>query len=180
MRFLYLLVVGTFFISGQGYAAIPSKNSRSNMQIETPAGKPLGRILSQPGAVIGGMAGDGFSITSISRMPMSGNQQERLIIDIGDMRGQPNKGLPAYYHAQFQQDPSRLVIDFSQMPISYITEREVQKKLSQSKFIRKVRMTMDPQDKTLSMILDLKPSAKVRVMQVKGEKTTSKVVVDLL
>lgn len=138
------------------------------------------RILSAPSAVIGGISGSGFSLLAVKKELNVKSKYERLVIDIGDVLGQPKAGLPAYYHAQFTKDPSRLIIDFSQMTLSKINEQQLQNTLKDSRFVRHSRLLKDPSDGTLTFILDLRPSTKIRVMQVAGVKGTSKVVVDLL
>lgn len=149
-------------------AAIPGQKSA-----------PL-KILSAPAAVVGGVAGDGFSLLDIKKEILAAGSIERLIIEVGDYRGRPNLGPTAYYHAQLMKDPSRLVIDFSQMTLSLIDQKQLSERLQNSKFVHRVQMTKDSSDQTISMIFDLKVNTRARVIQVKGMKKTSKLVVDFL
>ena len=158
------------FLAAISMAAIPQNQQK----------KLDPKILVAPAAVIGGVAGNGFSLLNIKKEFNAIAKTERLIIDIGNIYGKPNIGMPSYYHAQFMKDPARLVIDFSQMPVSLMSEKQLQEALKSSHFVRRVKMTMDPEDKTVSMILDLRPTTKLKIMQVRGVKTTSKVVVDFL
>lgn len=137
-------------------------------------------ILSAPTAIVGGEAGSGFSLLNIKKELSASGSVERLVIDVGDLNGKPNFGLPSYYHAQLMKDPARLVLDFSQMPISLLSEKQLIEKLKDSKFVRRAQMTLDPEDQTLSMILDLKPSTRIRLLQIKGVNKTSQLVVDFL
>lgn len=158
-------IASLFFLGAQAFAALP----------------PMGpRVLTAPTAVIGGVSGSGFSLLGIKKEIASKTNTERVIIDIGDVMGRPKVGMPAYYHAQFTKDPSRLVIDFAQMRLSKMSELQLQNTLKDSKHVRHSRLLKDPSDGSMSLILDLRPTTKIRVMQVAGVKGTSKVVVDLL
>jgi hypothetical protein len=140
----------------------------------------LARILSAPTAIVGGEAGSGFSLLNIKKELSASGRVERLVIDVGDINGKPNFGPPSYYHAQLMKDPAKLVLDFSQMPLSLLSEKQLVERLKGSKFVRRVQMTLDPEDQTLSMILDLKPATKIRLLQIKGVNKTSQLVVDFL
>lgn len=169
VRLLYLITVMcvTFANSPLVWAAIP-KNPTAL------------KVLTAPTAVIGGISGVGYSILNVKKELNKQAKYERLIIDIGDLQGKRNLGLPAYYHAQFTKDPARLVLDFAQVPVSKISQLQLQNILKGSQYVRHSRLLKDPSDGSMTVILDLKPSTKIRVMQVKGVKDTSKVVVDLL
>ena len=65
------------------------------------------------------------------------------------------------------------------MPISLINENELTKILKSSVYISGGRMISDPTDKNLTMILDLKKPSQLKVLQVKGQKETSKLILDL-
>jgi hypothetical protein len=128
-------------------------------------------------SLVGGSAGLGFSLLDI-RSTHSKNK-ERVVIDIGGMKGSSLKGRPGYFHAQVLENPHRLVIDFAQMPASKIDIKTLNKKLSQSLGIKSSQMSLDPVDQTLSLVFELKNKPQVKVYQVAGVKSTSKVVVDL-
>ena len=49
-----------------------------------------------------------------------------------------------------------------------------------SAIVTRTAMSLDPVDNTLNLTLGLKKNTKVRVFQVAGQKSTSKVVIDLL
>lgn len=137
------------------------------------------KILQGSGSMIGGVAGTGFSLLDLKKSQNPKQKIERLVFDIGDLQGKPQKGLPGYYHVQMLQNPNRLVIDFSQMPASKISPQEVQKRLASSMFIKSTEFSLDPIDQSLNLVLFLKNKPKAKVFQVLGQKTTSKVVVDL-
>ncbi len=131
------------------------------------------------GAISGGVAGIGFSMLKMQLVSMANAKVERFIFDIGDLRGKKLKGLPGFYHVQLANNPSQVVIDFSQMPVSRVFENDLTKTIKKSVLVSSGRLVSDPTDKTMTMILNLKKPGKMKVMQVSGEKDTSKLVIDL-
>lgn len=156
------------FQSALCYAAVPARPTA-----------PVGRILRSEGAATGGVAGVGFSLMDLRRTADLKRNFERIVIDVGDMQGHAYKGLPAYFHAELKKNPSRLVLDFDQMPVSRIDEGRLSGRFKESIFVKKTSMILDPEDKALNLTLDLKPGTNARIFQVPGNKSTSKVVVDL-
>lgn len=163
-----LAIALVFSCAFSAVAAVPNK-------IPSPVNKT---ILAGNAAIAGGVAGTGFSLRDFKLTQVAG--KERLIIDIADLTGSPLKGLPGYYHAELQKNPSRLVIDFAQTPNVFIDEKKINERLRSSKVVSRSAVLIDPTDQTLSLILDLKKTAKAQVYQVRGNKGTSRVVVDLM
>lgn len=160
------------FFASVSYAAVPAEKK--------PAVKPASKILQGEGASFGGLAGNGFTLLDVRRTADPKKKVERLVLDVGDMQGAPLKGLPGYYFAELKKNPQQLVIDFSQMPNSNIELKTLQSRFKSSLAVKTANMTLDPVDNSLSVTLDLKKNTKVRVYQVAGNKSTSKVVVDLI
>lgn len=129
---------------------------------------------------IGGQAGAGFSLLNLQKIQAKNGRAERLIFEVGTKDGYVLKGLPGYFNAQNQVGPNRIVLDFSQMMKSKINEAFIKGILKDSKFITGVKLTSDPQDKTLSMILDLNTAVQMKTVQVAGKKQTAKVVLDIV
>ena len=92
--FKYLLVSLVVGISTM--AAIPTASQGAK------------NILKYQGALNGGVAGTGFSLLKMSKMALAQNNLERWVIDIGDIKGRVNKGVPGFYHVQLTQNPSSL------------------------------------------------------------------------
>lgn len=157
-------------LGSSAFAAIPAKKTQA----------PINKILSGEGASIGGLAGTGFTLVDVRRTADAKKKMERVVFDVGDSDGLPMKGLPGFYHAELQKNPNRLVLDFSQMPNTRITESTISSRFKNSLAVRKSQMSLDPVENTLNLTLDLKPNTKVRVYQVAGKKATSKVVVDFI
>lgn len=166
----YIGCILSFFITLQALAAIPPKQ-----------GVPVAaKILSGAGSSFGGLAGSGFTLLDVRRTADARKKIERLVFDVGDKEGHSMRGWPGYYHAELKSNPSRLVLDFSQMPSSRVTQLDVDSRLKGSLAIRQAVMSLEPVESTLNLTLDLKKNTKVRVYQVMGKKSTSKVVVDLI
>ncbi len=149
-------------------AAIPAKLK----------GPVPGRILVNEGQATGGIAGTGFSLLDLRRSSDAKKRVERVVIDIGDMHGQTIKGLPGYFHAELKKSPSKLILDFNQTPVSRLDEGRLKDRFKGSLFVKNTSMILDPEDGALNLTFDLKTGTVARVFQVKGEKGTSKVVVD--
>ncbi|WP_413577256.1 hypothetical protein ACLVWU_03180 [Bdellovibrio sp. HCB290] len=150
-------------------AAIPSKKVQ-----------PGPKILSGKGELFGGIAGSGFTLLDVRRTGDKSKKVERVVFDVGDKNGQKIKGWPGYFHAELKNNPQRLILSFSQMPASLVNEVALNYRLKSSFAVKKTALSMDPLDSSLNLTMDLKPNTKVRVYQVAGKKTTSKVVVDLM
>ncbi|MFS4458255.1 hypothetical protein [Bdellovibrio sp. HCB2-146] len=151
-------------------AAIPAKK----------AAPKVNRILSGEGSTFGGLAGAGFTLLDVRRTADTKKKLERLVIDVGDQNGAPQKGWPGYYFAELKKNPQRLVLDFAQMPKSKLNEHQIAARMKNSLAVRGTSLSMDPIDNSLLLSFDLKPKSKVRVYQVAGKKSTSKVVIDIV
>jgi len=138
------------------------------------------KILSGEGVSFGGLAGTGFTLMDLRRTANAKKKIERIVIDVADLNGAPIRGWPGYYYAELKINPQRLVIDFAQMPNANIDQARISQRLKNSLAVLKSSMSLDPVDSSLNLTLDLKPNTKVRLYQVAGKKTTSKVVIDLM
>ena len=158
------------FVSGIVQAALPPQKSVA------PQPSTFQTVQRQ----IGGQAGSGFTLLGMQKVQSKDGKIERLVFEVGTKEGQPLKGLPGYFNAQNQVKPNRITIDFSQMMVSKVDERFVRGILKDSRFVKGVKVTEDPLDKTLSMTLDLNSEVKMRTMQIAGKKQTAKVVLDII
>ncbi len=138
------------------------------------------KMIIGSGALSGGIAGTGFSLMNIKSATNPKVRLERLMIDVGDIDGRNMKGLPGYFNVELQNKAQRIVVDFSQMPTTLMDAKALRERLKKSMYVQSVKMLADPSDNTLSLIMDLKKPVKLKVFQVPGQKTTSKVVLDLI
>ncbi len=158
----------SFLFSFGSQAAVPQQKSSTLESFKT--------VQRQ----IGGQAGAGFSLLNLQKIQAKNGKAERLIFEVGTKDGRALLGLPGYFNAQNQVRPNRIVIDFSQMMQSRIDESFIRGILKDSNFVKAVKVTSDPQDKTLSLTLDLNTTVKIKTVQVAGKKQTSKVVLDII
>lgn len=150
------------------------------VSVQKPKPTATAKILSGEGVTYGGLAGTGFTLMDLRRTADMKKKIERVVIDVGDMNGGAIRGWPGYYFAELKRNPQRLVIDFSQMPNASIDQQKITERFKGSLAVMKSSMSLDPIDSSLNLTLDLKKNTKVRVYQVAGKKTTSKVVIDLI
>lgn len=163
-------ILSLFLVGPSAFAAIP-KSAPKKVEVS--------KILSGEGTSFGGLAGSGFTLMDVRRTSDAKKKVERLVIDIGDMNGAALRGWPGYYFAELKKNPSRLVIDFAQMPNANLDQAKIKSVMKNSLAVKNSSMTLDPVDSSLNLTLDLKPETKVRIYQVAGKKLTSKVVVDM-
>lgn len=121
---------------------------------------PLNRYIAK-GAVVGGQAHSQFSLLKIDHA--TSPKGERVMISYGDLLGQPLDSLPGYFHVEFDSDRKRLVMDLAQVQKTAIDPKELTKIFSRSKLIANVDLSMDPEDSSTTLIVNLKQSADARV-----------------
>lgn len=130
-----------------------------------------------PQRQIGGQAGPGFSLLKIQHLAQLKTGQERIIFHIGTKEGYFLKGSPGYFNA-FNQN-NKIILDFSQMPTSKLSEKSIQEIFKGSQLIKKTRLIKDPMDQSLSLELELLRPARMKVIPIKGEKQTARLVLDI-
>lgn len=165
----YIGCLAALMLALPTFAALPAKKAPE-----------VKGILSGSGSTFGGLAGSGFTLLDVKRVATNSDKIERLVFDIGDKEGQDMRGWPGYYHVELKNNPQRLVIDFAQMPNSRVTQLTLNSRLKGSPSILSSIMSLEPVDNSLNLTMSLKSNTKVRVYQVMGKKSTSKVVVDLI
>ncbi len=162
---ILMVILGVFFQAQGAVKPLPAKPQK---------------ILMGSGSMAGGIAGTGFSLINLKTTTNRQAKLERLMIDVGDIDGHPLKGLPGYFNVELQNKAKRIVVDFSQMPTTLLDSKGLTERLRMSTYVQSVKMLADPSDQTLSLIMELKKPVKLKVFQVPGQKTTSKLVLDLI
>lgn len=158
------------------FLALPAQAAISKQKTQPVASK----ILSGEGVSYGGLAGSGFTLMGVRRTADARKKVERIVLDVGDMNGAMLRGWPGYYFAELKRNPQRLVVDFAQMPNANLDQQKLSNVMKGSMAVMKTSMSLDPVDSSLNLTMDLKKNTKVRVYQVAGKKSTSKVVIDLI
>ena len=145
------------------------------------AGLPKPQVLRRQEVIqgqIGGQAGAGFSLLNVQRIESAAKSRERIIFSIGTREGQALKGPPGFFNAQNQKH--QIVLDFAQMPTSRLDENSLRQIFLGSALVQGVRVTQDPIDKTLTLALGLKGPVTMKTIQIKGEKETARVVLEIM
>jgi hypothetical protein len=138
--------------------------------------QPLGKYVHS-GVVVGGIAGDGFSILRVQKLTAP-DGAERLVILYGNGFGQPVKTDPGYFHINVDDKHGRVSIDLAQVQKTAVDDKELAKLFSGSKLVAATEITMDPIDLSTNILLNLKQPTDVRaaIDDYKGART---LVIDL-
>jgi hypothetical protein len=165
------LLIPFLLLSLSAWSAVPpkAKNALRNSA-----------ILTDQGAIQGGLAGAGFSILEFKSQVAKSKKLERLTIAMGDSQFQPYQGAPGYYHIENAKNSNRVVMNFMQTINSKFDEKSLRSALKNSPFVKSSQITFDPQTQTLSLILELKKQAGLRVTSVNGnQRQTAHLKIDL-
>jgi hypothetical protein len=137
-------------------------------------------ILRGSGAIHGGLAGQGFSLLGIQTTVAKSQKLERLTVAMGDSQFQSYRGAPGYFHIENSADSKQVVINFMQTINAKFDEKNLQKTFSASPFVKSTQMLFDPQTQTLSLVLQMKRQAGIRVIPINGTKNqTAQLKIDL-
>lgn len=132
------------------------------------------------GAVIGGVAGRGFTLLGIQRKMGETSGMERIVINVGDELGAPVMGLPGYYHLEIDSQRGRILLEMSQVQRSVAAENELRQQVAKSPYISLQEVTYDPEDKSTGLIFKMKKPVKVEVFSPNKAKVSGRIVLDLL
>jgi hypothetical protein len=131
------------------------------------------------GVVIGGQAGAGFTLLNVRRESSNKLAMERIIFDIGDRDGQPLLNRLGYYHISVEKNPSRIIVDLSQVAKSKVSEMDLARLFSKSPFVQKVEMSMEPEDNSAKIVLLTKEPVAAEIFEMQSAKKASRIVIDL-
>lgn len=147
--------------------------------VQKPTLKPS-QVLKGAGTLAGGQAGQTLGLTDIRHFNQPKSTAERIVLDFGKSNLQPLNGVVGYYHAELQQSPPRLAVELPLTLGSKISEKEVEKRLAQSRSIKKVLLTFDRTSQSTNLILQFKQPMMVRMSRLEDPKAPGKLVVDLM
>jgi hypothetical protein len=154
-----------FSLMAFGLIAGPANAALAPLQV-----KP-GKVNSpiRAGALAGGQAGDEFSILAIERSAGEGDR-EKLVISYGDRFGKPIQGETGFFHVALDRGSRRVVIDLAQVSRTAVDQADLTRILASSRFISSSDMTMDPQDGSTNITLNLRSPAQLTVQAERGER----------
>lgn len=113
------------------------------------------------GTITGGQAAEEFSLVNVQTKSVAGS--ERIIFSYGDVRGKPVQREPGFFNIVLDRESKRLVIDLAQVNRTAVDPTALRRILSNSKLIAGSDMTMDPQDNSTNLTLNLKKPVQIRV-----------------
>jgi hypothetical protein len=131
------------------------------------------------GVFTGGRAGLGSSILAVRRSYSAKARLERVVVDLGDREAKPAGTSIGYFQAALDPGRKRLVLDISQLRLSKVSEQQVQRLFKKSPYVSSVELTLDPEDKAATMVLNLKRPMRVEVFQLLKAKAPGRIVMDL-
>lgn len=131
--------------------------------------------LKRPGVASGGQALDEFSLLAVTDS-VSG-ASERIVLNYGDRFGRAWTGEPGYFQVALDRGGQRLVIDLAQVTKTGVDPAQLKKALEKSRFVASSDMTMDPEDRTTNLTLNLKSPVQLRLSSETGAR--SQVIMEL-
>lgn len=163
-----ILIMSLIFLSLDLFSAIPPK-AKINSQ-----------FLTTSSFLKGGDYKELQSVLDIRHSADRKKNVERVVIDLGTKDGKSLFGEVGYYQVEYKKEANLLILDLAQTPISKITIEQLRARLKTSKLIRSMDMVLDPITNNLNLSMVLQDNVKPRVFRSKGQKTSSKIVVDVV
>jgi hypothetical protein len=116
------------------------------------------------GALTGGEAAGEFSLLAvIEARDSSLAKDEKITMVYGTKLGKTLSGPPGFFHVALDRGGRRIVIDLAQISRTAVDPGQLEKSLSHSKFVASTDMTMDPQDGSTNLTLNLKTPVELSV-----------------
>ena len=131
------------------------------------------------GVFIGGKATGAVSLLNVRRTFSPKAQIERVIVDLGDKQAQPLGRNMSYFQVNMDSAQNRLVLDLAQLNLSRVSEAAVQNLFRKSPFVASVSLTLDPEDRAGTLVLNFKKPMRLEVYQLLKENAPARIVMDL-
>lgn len=129
----------------------------------------------QQGAFYGGAAQRPSTLLEIRSKYSANSKVERVVLAIGDKDLKPLNDSLGPFHVAIEKQPKRIVVDLGSVAQSKLNEQQIKKSLAQSPFVKDVIAIQDPEDNSLSLILNLKKNVALEVL----ERDQGRLVLDL-
>lgn len=166
-RFLLLLICSLWVLSSE--AASIYKKSLDQKR---------GDYIAE-GVYIGGRTGRGYSLINVRRHFSKDKSVERIVLDIGDLKGEPVRNEVNFFHVSVDRDLARVVIDLSQVARSGVDQNKLAQIFKKSPLVKSAEITFDPEDVSTNLNLQLKKPALVEVFELKSTESPSRIVIDM-
>lgn len=158
----------------------------TSLCFEAFAASPYKRSLTQKnnayvsdGVFIGGEANNGTSILALRREFSPKIGIERVVVDIGNKEAKPDAKDLGYFQVSMDPQNQRIVLDITQLRISKLSEQQIQEAFKKSPLVKSAELTLDPEDQSASLVLNLKQPAKLEVFQIRKSGKPARVVMDI-
>ena len=168
MRLLITALVVS--LCGWGFQAESASRYKKSLD------KKVGSYISK-GTFVGGRVSRGFTLLNVRRSFSKKKRMERVILDIGNLKGKPSMGEVSYYHVAVE--PSRVSIDLSQVARSGVDQQKMLRIFKKSPLVKRSEITYDPEDRTTSLVLKFKRPTMVEVFHVASPDTPGRIVLDM-
>lgn len=130
------------------------------------------------GVFIGGKSGHGASLLGVRRQSSKKMQMERVVLDLGDKDLKTSRQMP-FYQVSVDAASKQIVLDLAQLKYSRVTESQLKSLFMKSPFVDNVALSLDPEDKGATMVLNLKRPMRLEVFQMMSKNKPARVVLDL-
>lgn len=165
-----LVIICLFAASIVAHAASPYKRS-----LEQKKNQYIG-----DGVFIGGKANSGgISLLNIRRTFSGKAKVERVMIDLGDKEMKPLTRDLSYFQASMDSKNNRVVLDLAQFKMSRVSESQLRNLFRKSPYVKSADLTLDPEDKAATLVLNLKQPMRMEVFKMTKGKTPGRIVMDL-
>ena len=131
------------------------------------------------GVFMGGRAETLQALMKVRRLHSTKVGLERIIFDMGSDQYRPIAET-GYFHVSVDGNNSRVVIQLSQMAKTLATEQQLRNVFAKSENVKSVEFTVDPEDSTGTVVLNLKRPVQTEVFSLPGrKKQTARLVLDM-
>lgn len=178
MRLLVLAILMSGF-GASAFAASAYKKSLTPAAAFKHAGTAKKNAYLSDGVFVGGKARNGSSLLAVRKAFSAKAQLERVIVDLGDKEAKPSGKEMSFFQVSLDSSKSRIVLDLAQLKLSKVSETQLKRIFAKSQYIKSVELTLDPEDKAATMVLNLNRPVRLEVFQLLTSGKPSRVVMDL-
>lgn len=164
----------------QAWAATPYKKTLSPQLSYKQSGLAKKNAYLNDGVFVGGRARGGTSLLGVRKAFSAKAELERVIVDLGDRDAKPSGKDISYFQVSLDSGKNRIVMDLAQLKLSKVTENQLKQIFANSPYVKSVELTLDPEDKAATMVLNLKRPVKLEVFQILAKNKPSRVVMDMV
>lgn len=133
------------------------------------------------GVVVGGQAGRGASLLNVRRAFSPKIGLERVIVDMGDEQGNATSSENmGYFQVALESKRNRILVDLAQLRISKLSEPQIKSIFKKSPYVKTASLTLDPEDNTGTLLLELSRPVRLEVFNLSATKKTPRIVLDIL